>query len=112
MIFQAHRGVSTENPENTMPAFVAAVQQGYKIIELDVEVTKDLQFVLLHDSTINRTARHENGDLIADTVILAISHMKKLSNTTLAYGFPLSSRAQKYPFLKMFCAFRSKMGSS
>lgn len=68
MIFQAHKGVSTENPENTMPAFVAAAQQGYQIIELDVSVTKDLQFVLLHDSTINRTARHANGDLIADTV--------------------------------------------
>ena len=66
MIFQAHKGVSTENPENTMPAFVAAVQQGYQIIELDVSVTKDLKFVLLHNSTINKTARHENGDLITD----------------------------------------------
>ena len=68
MIFQAHKGVSTEYPENTMPAFIAAMQQGYKIIELDVSVTKDLQFVLLHDSTVNRTGRHENGALIADPV--------------------------------------------
>ena len=68
MIFQAHKGVSTENPENTMPAFAAAVQQGYNIIELDTAVTKDLHVVLLHDNTINRTARHENGDHIADTV--------------------------------------------
>ena len=68
MIFQAHKGVSTEYPENTMPAFIAAVEQGYKIIELDVAVTKDLKFVLLHDNTINRTARYENGDVIFDTV--------------------------------------------
>lgn len=68
MIFQAHKGVSTENPENTMPAFVSAVEQGYKIIELDVGVTKDLKFVLLHDGTINRTARHANGDLIGEDV--------------------------------------------
>ena len=46
MIFQAHKGVSTEYPENTMPAFIAAVEQGYKIIELDVSVTKDGKFVL------------------------------------------------------------------
>ena len=64
MIFQAHKGVSTENPENTMPAFMSAVRQGYKIIELDVSVTKDLKFVLLHDTTINRTARYKSGDII------------------------------------------------
>ena len=68
MIFQAHRGVSSEYPENTMPAFAAAVRLGYKVIELDVDATKDLKFVLLHDSTINRTARHNNGELLSETV--------------------------------------------
>ena len=48
-----------------MPAFAGAVKQGYKIIELDVSVTKDMKFVLLHDSSINRTARHENGSVIS-----------------------------------------------
>jgi len=41
MNFQAHRGVSTEYPENTMPAFIAAVEQGYTYIETDPLVTKD-----------------------------------------------------------------------
>ena len=68
MIFQAHRGVSTENPENTMPAFIAAMEQGYKIIELDVDVTKDLQFVLLHDNSINRTGRYEDGSPITEQI--------------------------------------------
>ncbi|MBQ8611856.1 MAG: PHP domain-containing protein [Oscillospiraceae bacterium] len=68
MIFQAHKGVSTEYPENTMPAIAAAIEQGYGSIELDVSVTKDLQFVLLHDGTINRTARMENGESLPETV--------------------------------------------
>ncbi|MBE7065247.1 MAG: histidinol-phosphatase HisJ family protein [Ruminococcaceae bacterium] len=68
MIFQAHKGVSTENPENTMPAFEAAIEQGYKLIELDVGVTKDMHFVLLHDANINRTARHNDGGIIAEPV--------------------------------------------
>lgn len=68
MIFQAHKGVSTENPENTMPAFMAAARQGYEIIELDVRVTKDRKFVLLHDTTINRTARYKNGDIIPNSI--------------------------------------------
>lgn len=66
--YQAHRGVSSENPENTMPAFVAAVEQGYDIIEADVSVTADMQFVLLHDSTINRTARNTDGSELENTV--------------------------------------------
>ena len=32
---QAHRGVSTDAPENTMAAFRMAVEQGYDIIEFD-----------------------------------------------------------------------------
>ena len=38
---QAHRGVCTEAPENTMAAFRLAVEQGYDIIEFDPKMTKD-----------------------------------------------------------------------
>lgn len=71
MIFQAHKGVSTENPENTMPAFIAAKEQGYGIIELDVGITKDKKFVLLHDESINRTARDAEGQRLDDTVLIS-----------------------------------------
>ena len=66
--YQAHKGVSTENPENTMPAFEAAVEQGYTVIELDAAVTKDMRFVLLHDATINRTARNNDGTEISEQI--------------------------------------------
>lgn len=71
MIYQAHKGVSTEYPENTMPAFVAAIEQGYNIIELDVGVTKDLKFVLLHDKEINRTARNKDGSLLVEKIAIS-----------------------------------------
>ena len=61
---QAHRGVSSECPENTMPAFLLAIEQGYDAIELDPIVTKDLQVVLHHDETINRTGRNLDGSVI------------------------------------------------
>ena len=54
MIYQAHRGVSTEYPENTMPAFQAAYEQGYKIIELDPAFTADGRCVLFHDKKVGR----------------------------------------------------------
>jgi len=75
IILQAHRGVSTECPENTMPAFELAIAQGYGAIELDPIVTKDLQVVLHHDNTIGRTGRKADGspaeDLPVDQLTLA-----------------------------------------
>ncbi len=57
----AHRGYTEKAPENTIPAFIAAAENGYNTVECDVEWTKDNVPVILHDSTINRTARRENG---------------------------------------------------
>lgn len=50
-----HRG-GVSFPENTMVAFENAVKTGFKYIEADVRVTKDGEFVLLHDDTIDRTS--------------------------------------------------------
>jgi len=52
----AHRGASGYAPENTMAAFVKAVQLGANAIETDVQMTKDGQLVLIHDETLRRTA--------------------------------------------------------
>ncbi|WP_226673481.1 glycerophosphodiester phosphodiesterase [Rossellomorea aquimaris] len=51
----AHRGVSGEAPENTLAAFKAAAESGAHGIELDVQLTKDGQIVVIHDETIDRT---------------------------------------------------------
>lgn len=66
MLFQAHRGVSTEYPENTMPAFRASFEQGYQVIEMDPLFTADGQCVLFHDPTLGRTCRTADGALITD----------------------------------------------
>lgn len=51
----AHRGDQGIAPENTVPAFVAAVRAGAQQIELDVQRTKDGKLVVMHDATIDRT---------------------------------------------------------
>jgi glycerophosphoryl diester phosphodiesterase len=51
----AHRGASAEAPENTLPAFEAAVQRGADAIELDVRLTADGAPVVIHDDTLDRT---------------------------------------------------------
>lgn len=67
---QAHRGVCTEAPENTMAAFRLAVAQGYDIIEFDPKMTKDNVCIILHDRTLNRTGRVA-GEAFADEVKIA-----------------------------------------
>lgn len=51
----AHRGASANAPENTLTAFTLAVEQGADAIELDVDLTRDGQLVVMHDATIDRT---------------------------------------------------------
>lgn len=100
MIFQAHRGVSSENPENTMPSFEAAVRQGYGIAELDVSVTEDTEFVLLHDNTLNRTARYENGELIPDEIKISEITYKEALQYDFGIGFSKKFKGTKIPLLK------------
>ena len=52
----AHRGASGYAPENTLEAFALAITQGADGIELDVQLTKDDQIVVIHDETIDRTS--------------------------------------------------------
>lgn len=51
----AHRGASGDCPENTMPAFKKAIEDGADGIELDVQMTKDGRIVVIHDETLDRT---------------------------------------------------------
>ncbi len=51
----AHRGSSAEAPENTLPAFEAALRHGADALELDVRLTADGAPVVIHDATLDRT---------------------------------------------------------
>lgn len=52
----AHRGASAYAPENTLPAFQLAIDQGAQAIELDLQRTADDVLVVVHDETIDRTS--------------------------------------------------------
>lgn len=49
----AHRGVSLSAPENTGPAFQAAVDMGLGGVETDVQLTRDGKTVLHHNYTVD-----------------------------------------------------------
>ena len=52
----AHRGFNTVAPENSMPAFGAAVAMGAEEVEFDLWFTKDGEVVSAHDSTLDRVS--------------------------------------------------------
>lgn len=52
----AHRGFNTIAPENSLPAFGAAVAMGADEIEFDLWCTKDGEIVSIHDSTLDRVS--------------------------------------------------------
>ena len=64
----AHRGFSAKYPENTMPAFRAAIDLGVDQIETDVRITKDGVLVLVHDGLVDRTS---NGTGVVHDMTLA-----------------------------------------
>ncbi len=55
----AHRGFNTVAPENTMPAFAAAISLGAEEIEFDIWSTKDGELVTAHDARLERVSNGE-----------------------------------------------------
>jgi glycerophosphoryl diester phosphodiesterase len=53
----AHRGASAYAPEHTFAAYDLALEQGADYIEQDLQLTADGELVVLHDETLDRTAR-------------------------------------------------------
>jgi glycerophosphoryl diester phosphodiesterase len=50
-----HRGARDEAPENTLAGFAHARAIGVPAVEFDVQLSKDLQPVVIHDLTVDRT---------------------------------------------------------
>ncbi len=55
----AHRGACLVAPENTLPAFQAAVDLGADGVELDVQYSSDSQLVVIHNPTLDDIAPGE-----------------------------------------------------
>ncbi len=51
----AHRGGTSEAPENTMPAFEHAVSLGFRYLETDVHLSADGVLMAFHDPDLSRT---------------------------------------------------------
>ncbi|NUS49867.1 MAG: glycerophosphodiester phosphodiesterase, partial [Nocardioidaceae bacterium] len=64
----AHRGSSHVNPEHTLGAYLAALDEGAEGLECDVRLTADGHLVCVHDRRVDRTS---NGRGLVSTMELA-----------------------------------------
>jgi glycerophosphoryl diester phosphodiesterase len=88
----AHRGYSAKFPENTMKAFREAENANADGIELDVQLSKDGEVVVIHDEKLNRTT---NGrGYVKD---FTLEELKKIDAGIL---FPELTEKQTIPTLK------------
>ena len=88
----AHRGASGYAPENTLEAFLLAIEQGADGIELDVQLSRDGIPVVIHDETIDRVT--DRTGYVKD---YTLQELKEL--TVLKDRFPQYSQS-KIPTLK------------
>ena len=51
----AHRGYSRMAPENTLLAYRSAIEAGADMVEMDINLTRDGELVLIHDHFLERT---------------------------------------------------------
>ena len=54
-LYIGHRGTRAIFDENTISAFVKAIEFGANYIEFDVRETKDGKLIIMHDNTLDRT---------------------------------------------------------
>lgn len=109
MLYQAHRGVQTEAPENTVSSVKYAIKQQYDFIEIDLKYTLDGKIVLLHDYTLDRTAL-KNGKEVSN---IKISDLTYSEVCTYDVGMKFSKKftGEKVPLLSEIIALAQESGT-
>ena len=69
----AHRGASHDAPQNTLAAFRLAVEMGADGVELDVQVSKDGEAVVIHNFTVDATT--DGQGRVADKTLAELKEL-------------------------------------
>lgn len=95
----AHRGFSGRFPENTMLAFREAAKTGCHGIELDVQLTRDGQVVIIHDETLDRST--DGSGFVRDHSLAQLQQFNAAAAWHGAFGF------QPIPTFEEYCRWVS-----
>lgn len=73
----AHRGASFAAPEHTIAAYELAISQGADFIEQDIARSKDGVLVVIHDPSLDRTARGPVADCTGAVSDKTVEQLKR-----------------------------------
>ena len=71
-----HRGASGYAPEHTFPAYDQALELGADYIEQDLQLSRDGVLVVLHDETLDRTARGPEENCTGSVIDKTLEQIK------------------------------------
>ncbi|MER1957096.1 MAG: glycerophosphodiester phosphodiesterase [Solibacillus sp.] len=79
----AHRGFMERGVENTISSIEASAKAGAEMVEIDIQQTKDGQFVVFHDATLSRLAGKSGtvSDMTLDELVGVTVSAGGLSDT-------------------------------
>jgi glycerophosphoryl diester phosphodiesterase len=98
-----HRGAAGYCPENTLSSFKKALELGADYLELDIQMTKDGELVVIHDTTVNRTTNGKGR--VKDF------HLREIQSLDAGSWFDSKFTGEKIPALyEVFDEFAGKIG--
>ena len=93
ILVAAHRGYWRTAPENSLQAIKNSIDIGVDIVEIDIQKTKDNQFILMHDETLDRTT---NGSgMVKDYTLDSLKqlYLKDAAGTLTKHKIPTLEEA-------------------
>jgi len=96
-LVMAHRGNRVRFPENTMAAFKQAVEDGAEILETDLHLSRDEEFVCIHDETVGRTM---NGSgTVREKSMRELKELRAFGNDSSLTGETIPTLTELVKFL-------------
>ena len=80
----AHRGFSSQYPENTLLAFQKALNLGVPHMEFDLQITADNHLVIMHDRTVDRTTNGSGN--VSDITLAQIKELDAGSHLSTEFA--------------------------
>ncbi len=84
-LIAAHRGSHSQKPENTLSALASSIGK-CDFIEIDVQLTKDLVPVIIHDDTLGRTSDVSKIERFANRTPWRVSDFTEEELQSLDFG--------------------------
>ena len=100
-IMIGHRGNPTQAPENTLSGFIKAYENGADVFEVDVEITKDGEIIIMHDNTLNRTTTYSGSKTVNQMTLAEV----KAEYVLAVNNDKSSATTERVPTLKEVCDY-------